>query len=308
MFFIRFVLFSADTVNDFLKKNCPYIAGAISFYTLFSIVPLFLAVISILGFVIGVQTEEEQLELAADIAEVIPVSIDFVSEAVQGVINGKVITGIVSVIGLLWAATAVFAAIRKGINAAWGISRTRPFLKERLIDFALVLGAGVMLLAVIFSGPALGVLREITDVLAPEAGIFNNLLWSVINLLVVPALIFGTFVILYSALPNTEVPLRYVWPVALLAALAFYAANLGFVWYVRSFALYNVIYGSVGAVLAFLTSVYLSAIILLYGALLSSRFTSYATDLLDEDHLSLKHLWTGFWRVRLRVVESRGTV
>ena len=64
-------------------------------------------------------------------ADIIPVSSDFIGETVSSVFRARVVTGIVSILGLLWAATVVFGAIRKGINAAWGITKPRPFLKER---------------------------------------------------------------------------------------------------------------------------------------------------------------------------------
>ena len=81
---------------------------------------------------------------------------------------------------------------------------------------------------------------------------------------------------------------------------------MSFVWYLRSsFPHYNVIYGSVGAVLALLTWVYLSAIIVLLGALITSRYTIYAASLQAEDH-RVRLMWTGFSRVRLRVLDSTG--
>jgi membrane protein len=300
MAFVRFVLFLADAVNDFLAKNCTHLAGAISFYTLFSIFPFFLAVISILGFVLGPRAQEEQL--ARDIAEFLPVSSDYVNQTIQGVVSARAITGIASIFGLLWAATAAFGAMRKGINAAWGIRKTRPFLKERMIDFGLVLGAGMLMLAVFFSSPILGVMREITFVLAPESEYFTNFIWDLVASLLFPSLTFLSFLILYRYLPNTEVRLNDVWPGALLASFAFSGANLGFVWYVRTYPLvYNVVYGSVGAVIALLTWVYLSAIILLFGALLTSRYAAYSASLGDRQN-NLKILWSGFSRVRLRIV------
>jgi membrane protein len=301
MALVRLVLFLADTVNDFLSKNCPHLSGAISFYTLFSIFPLFLAIISVLGFVLGPSAEQDQL--TRDIADVLPVSSEYVSQTIQGVVSARAITGIASVFGLLWAATAVFGAIRKGINAAWGIRKTRPFLKERLIDFTLVLGAGVLMLAFLFSAPALGVLRDITVLVAPESEYFTRFIWDLIAALLFPSMAFLTFLLLYRYLPNTEVRITDVWPGALLASMAFSSANLGFVWYVRTYPfVYNVVYGSVGAVIALLTWVYLSAIILLFGAILTSRYASYAASLGSQQH-SLKILWTGFSRVRLRIVE-----
>lgn len=303
MTFVRFTLFCADAVNEFLARNCPYIAGAISFYTLFSIFPLLLAIISVTGYVVGSRAEEEQIKLAQSIADVIPVSSQYVSDNVQGVIRTRLFTGVASILGLLWAATLVFGAIRKGVNAAWGIGRPRPFLRERLIDFTLVLGAGIILLAAWFAPIGLGVLQEVTAVLAPESEVFSNFLWRMIDALLLPALAFLTFLVLYTYLPNTDVRLQDVWPGALFGSLAFDLANLAFVWYVKSYAPYNLLYGSVSTILAFLTWVYLSAIIVLLGALVTSRYAAYAASI-ETERPSLKFLWTGFSRVRLRVVAS----
>ena len=303
MSFVRFVLFCCDTTNDFLSKNCPYIAGAISFYTLFSMFPLLLAVTSVLGYVLGPQAEEEQVKLAMSITNVLPVSSEYVGKTMQGIVSARAITGIASILGLLWAATGVFGAIRKGINAAWGIRKPRPFLKERLIDFALVLGAVLVLMAVLFSSVALSIMKEATSWLAPESEVFSTLLWSLVARLLLPCLAFVTFLVLYRFLPYTEVRLKDVWWGALLASLAFDLANLAFVWYLQTFPVHNVVYGSVGAVLALLTWVYVSAIIVLYGALVTSRYAAYASSMPSELQ-SFKLLWTGFSRVRLRVLES----
>ena len=300
MYFVRFVLFCTDAVNDFLAKNCPYIAGAISFYALFSFFPLVLAIISVAGYVRG--SEAAQTELAREIAEVVPVSKEFVSDTVEGVVSARAFTGIVSIVGLLWAASAAFGAIRKGINAAWGIKKTRPFLKEHLMDVTLVLGAGLMMMAVLFATPIFAFLREITDRVAPEANVASDLFWGLAAQMLASMLTFLTVVLLYRFLPNTHVRLSDVWPVALLSAVALEGAKWGFVWYVKTFPVYNLVYGSVGAIMALLTWVYVSAIILLFGALVTSRYVAYAANV-QEGHV-LKLVWMGLSRVRLRVAAS----
>ncbi len=302
MTFVRIILFCMDTINEFLDKNCPYIAGAIAFYTLISIFPLLLAIISVLGY-LGPASMEEQQELALRTADIIPVSSDFIGETVASVVESRVVTGIVGIFGLLWGATVVFGAIRKGINAAWGITRPRPFLKERLIDFALVIGAGILLFIVLLSSPTLSFVRGASGLLAPESEFFNHTIWNVISRLILPSFAFATFLVLYRFIPNTEVKLSNVWAGALLASLAFDAANLAFVWYVQNYGHYNLLYGSLGTILATLTWVYLSAIILLFGALVTSRYSTYVESL-PQHQLSLMVIWTGFSRVRLRVVDS----
>ena len=298
MFAVRFVLFCRDMLNDFLSKNCPFVAGAIAFYTLFSIFPLALAMVSIVGYLISPNPEDTRL--ANDIAEVLPVSKEFIGDTLQGVARARAITGIASVVGLIAASTAVFGAIRKGINSAWGITKTRPFIKERLIDLALVLFSGLVVIFVLFVAPLFAAyVSDIVLYFAPGVGIAHGFL-GLAGQLTTPLLYFLTFVVLYRYLPNTNVRFADVWFGALFASIAFGIANFIFVWYVTRFPIYNVVYGSVGAIMALLTWVYVSAIILLLGALVTSRYTAYVQRSTGVQGVRL--LWAGLLRVRLRVM------
>ena len=298
MYIVRLVLFCADVFNDYLHKNCPYIAGAIALYTLFSVFPLILAIISVAGFFLG--NELDRAQLASDIAEVIPVSNELISETIEGIVRTRTITSVFSVLGLLWAATAAFAAIRKGINNAWGITKTRPFLKERIIDLSLVCGAGVLVMMALFTAPTLNAARDLIGTVAPDLRLAGDFFWGMTTGLTMPLFSFATFLILYRYLPNTELQVRQVWPCALAASVCFDLATWGFVWYISKIAVYNAVYGSIGAVLVLLTWVYVSAIIMLFGALVASRYAAVAQN--DKSVQALRIVWNGLSRVRLRVV------
>ena len=125
----------------------------------------------------------------------------------------------------------------------------------------------------------------------------------IVSQAVSPILSFSTFMVLYRYMPNTEVRFRNIWLGAFMASLAFEGAKWGFLHYVNTYSVHNVLYGSVGAVVALLTWVYVSAIILLFGALLTSRYTSLANVVGDEAR-GRKSLWTGLTRVRIRVVAT----
>ena len=213
MYIVRLVLFCADVFNDYLHKNCPYVAGAIALYTLFSLFPLILAIISIAGFFLG--DEIDRAELAMDIAEVLPVSNELVSDTIEGIVRTRTITSVFSILGLLWAATAAFAAIRKGINNAWGITRPRPFLKERVIDLSLVCGAGVLVMMFLFTGPVFSAARDVIGTLAPDFELAGDYIWRLTASLTMPVFSFFTFLVLYRYLPNTRLKMRQVWPCAL---------------------------------------------------------------------------------------------
>ena len=299
MYFVRFALLCIDMVNEFLRKNCHYIAGAIAFSMFFSMFPLILAIISIWGFFLGPNVD--QVELAAELAEVIPISSGFLAHTVKGVASAKVITGIASVVLLMWASSAAFGAMRKGINTAWGIQKTRPFIKERLIDIALVTGAGILMVMLLFVAPMASSIHKGLSLVFPD--ISYEFLSRVISQAVSPILSFSTFLILYRYMPNTEVRFRDVWLGALFSCLGFEGAKWGFLQYLNNYSVHNVLYGSVGAIMALLTWVYVSAIILLFGALLTSRYAS-VTRGVSFGVSGHRLMWTGLTRVRLRVVAT----
>lgn len=263
---------SARAVNDFLGKNGPQLAAAISYYALFSLFPLALAIIFGLSFFLGPDSIED---LAQRVAEQAPVSKKTVSDVLSGTLTSRSFAGSAGIVGLLWAGTAVFGAIRKGINATWGITRPRPFLQERLIDISLMLGAAILMLVSISSTAVLAYLREILEFITLETHVNGDLLWDRLASLIPPALSFIVFVGIYWFLPNTKVKLMEALPGAIAATVAFEVVKNAFVWYVTNYSVYSSVYGSVGSIVALLTWVYVSAVILLFGSLITYRYALY---------------------------------
>jgi membrane protein len=191
------------------------------------------------------------------------------------VVSSRNIAGIAGILGLLWAGTAVFGAIRKGINATWGITTPRPFFQERLIDISLMVGAAVLMFISISSTAMLAYLREIMQLITNQTLVNGDILWNRLASLIPPVLSFIVFTGLYWFLPNIKVRLGEVWPGALAATIAFEVVKNLFVWYVRTYPVYESVYGSVGSIMALLTWVYVSAVILLFGSLITSRYAAH---------------------------------
>lgn len=273
--FVGFAGICARAVNDFLGKNGPQLAAAISYYALFSFFPLALAAIFVLSFFLGPDSIEA---LAQRAANQVPVSSKTVNDVLADMVSNRNMAGLAGIIGLLWAGTSVFATIRKGIDATWDIAAPRPFFQARLIDMALMLGASVLMLVSIFSTAALAYLREIVEFITRETHVNGDLLWGKLASLVPPALSFIAFLGMYWFLPNTRVRLREALPGALAATIAFEAVKNGFVWYVRSYSVFTTVYSSVSGIVALLTWVYVSAIILLFGSLITSRYAAHLAD------------------------------
>lgn len=269
---VKFVGICTSVVNDFLGKNGPQLAAAISYYALFSLFPLTLAIIFGLSFFLGPDSIEELAQRAAEQA---PISKETVSGVLTGTLSSRGIAGFAGIIGLLWAGTAVFSAIRKGINATWGITQPRPWIQERLIDISLMLGAAILMLVSIFSTAVLAYLREILEFITRETHVNGDLLWDRLASLIPAALSFLVFIGIYWFLPNKSVKLKEALPGAIAAMIAFEVVKNTFVWYVRNYSIYTSVYGSVGSVVALLTWVYASAIILLFGSLITYHYATH---------------------------------
>ena len=143
------------------------------------------------------------------------------------------------------------------------------------MDFSLLVGAGVLLLIPIVATVAAPVVEEAGSLIFSGAAFSGERLWGLGQSLVESLLAFLTFLALYFYLPNTPVRLRVVWPGALLATVAFEVAKGVFVWYVEAHPFYQGIYGPIGWVVALLAFIYVSAVILLFGALATAHWAAW---------------------------------
>ena len=254
----RWIVFVRVIISDFFSNNCPYMAAGIAYWTLFSAFPLSLAAVSLLGF--ANPTSIEQEEMVARIIEQIPVSGDYVLDLVERVAEARGALSFVAVLGLLISGSAVFAAIRKGINHAWHVTRPHPFFIGRGIDLLMLVFVG--LLALIAGTNLVGLVARgassIWFVGEPVVSVGFDL-----GLL---AASFIVLAILYRFVPYTEVEWRDVWLGALVGSLMAYVVRVAFSGFLINVNEFNLIYGSLGALMALLVWVYLSAMSLVLGA------------------------------------------
>jgi len=186
-----------------------------------------------------------------------------------------------SVVATIWASSAMFSAIRRSLNAVWGIDEHRPWAQGKLVDFAQV---GVLSAILLGSVVLTGLLRAVREVSADYAGPLGNqnLLWEIPSIAIPAAVSFVTFVMLFKIVPVAHPNWRDVIPGALFATLLFEALKNSFAVYVANFNNFDVVYGSLAGVLLFLFFTYLSSNILLAGAELARTFGRYHAGELED--------------------------
>lgn len=277
-FIIKFI---ASNTNEFLGKNGPYMSAAIAFYAFFSLFPLSLALIAVFSLVLGIEGFE--LKLIEGLRMQIPVLAEaddeFLNNFFESIKAGRTAGGIVAIIGLFWVSQQVFSAIRKSINVIWGINKTRPFLTERMMDIALMFGAATLLFASVFTTGALTYFEDLSAIWLPNAPVSDPKLWQRFAVFVPLVLTFAVFLTLYWWLPNTKLRFREVWPTALVGAAAFEISKAIFIFYLRNMSgVATNIYGGVSMIIVLMIFVYVSSIILLVGAMLTSRYAFFLAE------------------------------
>ena len=258
------------TWHKFGEDHCALLAAAISYYVLFSFIPLVTFLIAIFGFVMrDPQLQQNAVERVLQLMPLQAGSGDnLVLDSIRNVSRQSGTLTVIGLIGLIWASSGIFGAIRDALNIAWGAKGKRGFLMDKLLDLGAVLGLG-LLFGISLAGTV--VLHSLQTLSAQQSGMLQSGL-TVVGLLLPAVVSFVAFLLLYRYVPNVRHGVGDVWPGAVLAAILFEIVKHGFAFYVAHFNRYQALYGALGAVMLFMLWTHLSSIILLIGAEFASAF------------------------------------
>lgn len=256
-------------ISEFREDHCPQMAAAIAFHLLFSMFPLAIMAVGIVGLI--TQNPQARDSVTSAVLGLVPLS-GHGKQELRGLLGsvsgGAGALGLLGVIGVLWSASGVMAAVRTALNVAWDTDAKRPFLRGKLVDLALIAGAFLATGATLGLTLAANFIRRGTGHLPQPLGSLAPVTVVAVSV----ALLFATFAFLYRFVPAVPTRLAGIWPGALAAAAGFEALQFGFSVYVSYFSHYNRVYGSLGAIVAFMFFVYLAAMVFLFGAEIASEY------------------------------------
>jgi membrane protein len=251
------------TIQELQADDATHMAAGVSYYAILSLFPLILALVAVLGIFLPSETIQE--EIFSFFERNLPGTVDVLKENIEQVIQLRGAIGIVGIVLLLWTASAMFGAVSRTINRAWDVHQDRPFHIRKLRDLSMALGISILFFLSLGATSIYSILRS-TDL--PVIGTALDVGARLLAFL--PS--FAIFLILYKFIPNTKTYWRYVWPGALLAAVLFEISKSIFILYLDRFATYELVYGSIGSVIALLVWIYVAAFILILGAEFSAEY------------------------------------
>lgn len=279
------------TAREFSRDQCTDIAASLTYYSVLSLFPALVALVSLLGvFGQGQKTMDAVLDVIGDLgsASVVDTLRDPVQQLIDAPSAGFAL--VVGVLGALWSASGYVGAFGRALNRMYEIEEGRPIWKLRPAMLLVTLVAVLMTAAVAFmlavSGP---IARSIGDRIG--LGDTALLVWNMARWPVILVFVVTVVAILYWATPNVRQPkFRWISAGALLAIVVWVVASALFAVYVANFASYNKTYGALAGVVIFLLWLWITNLALLFGAEFDSeleRARELQAGLPAEEHVQL---------------------
>lgn len=263
-FFIRLVRVIILAVRGFNEDRCIEKASALTYYTLFSLVPIAAMAFGVAkGFGFDTYLEEYLTEKFHDKQELLNQILEF-SNSMLANASGGIIAGI-GIVVLLWSVIKVLGNIERSFNEIWAVNKQRTFVRK-ISDYLTI-----MLLAPIFiiisSSATSQISLYITSLQqsVPWISQVYGLISIALNLLPY-SLIWLAFACLYIVLPNTKVSFKSAFLGGMIAGIVFQIIQYYYIKFQIGVTSYNAIYGSFAAIPLFLFWMHLSWIIVLMGA------------------------------------------
>jgi membrane protein len=260
-FFIRQLRIFSLATNGFNEDKCLLKATALTYYTLFSIVPIIALAFAIAkGFGFEQSLQQDLLLKFQDQKDILTQAFVYADKMLANT-KGGLIAG-VGIVLLLWSIIKLLSSIEESFNEIWEIKRDRTWTRK-ITDYLSIMLIGPVF--IILSGGLTVWLKTGLDTVASNVEIISPVTVIFLKLFSF-GLMWGMFIFLYMALPNTKVTFKGAAMGSLIAAILFELLQWTYVSSQIGVASYNKIYGSFAALPLFLIWIQYSWFVVLFGA------------------------------------------
>jgi membrane protein len=256
-----------STLYQWSDDKALKLAASLSFYSILSLVPLLVIVISTVGFFLGQEKAAESIVLQAS---------EFIGDKGAALLqnlstysfftDSGIIPTLISTIILFFGALGVFIELKESLNMIWGVE-VKPgkgfklFFKNRLLTFPLIFAIGLLLILSLLISFLIGILTNFIESKVP--GLSSILQYSdVIVSVIIFTILFG---LMFKFLPDVLVKWSYIWQGALFTSILF---NLGkyLIGIYLGNTYYGNVYGAAGSLVLIIIWIYYSSMIFFFGA------------------------------------------
>ena len=284
---IGFFKFLKQVFVEFIGDNVLKYSASLAYYTVLSIAPLLVILLSVTGFFFGKQAINGQLYgqinklVGSDAALQIQTSIQNIH-----LNKDNAFATTIGIIVLTIGATGIFGEIQDSLNRIWGLkTRARKawwkVLVDRLISFSLILSLGfVLIVSLVLNAVAIALSQKIITLLPGMGAAFLFILDTAISL-IITTILFGC---IFKVLPDAKIKWKDVTIGAFITACLFLLGKYGIGYYLGQSKLGS-IYGAAGSVMIMMIWVYYSSAILYFGAVFTKVYaTNFGGKIVPSDY------------------------
>ncbi len=247
--------------RQFNQDNCFNRAAGLAYTTLLSLVPLLAVCFSVLSAFPIYQSATQKIQRLI-FAYITPDSAKIVQQYFLNFIAQTSKLSIIGVAGLVATAVLLVFSMEQAFNNIWRVKCNRRGVTAFLLYWAVITLIPIVLAALYSIGSYSAKLAEV-------AGTPYYILENVVSVILPYVATFVAFFLLYLSLPNCKVPVGSGALAAIITTILFELAHRAFTFYINNFVSYELIYGTLATIPIFLLWLYVSWVVILFGAVLS---------------------------------------
>ncbi|NEP35603.1 MAG: YihY/virulence factor BrkB family protein [Moorea sp. SIO3B2] len=284
-----------ETFKEWKEDNASRLAAALSYYMIFSLAPVLIIAIAIVGSIFG--EEAAKGEIVEQIQGLVgEQGAQFIQTAITNANRPDASGGLaslISIVVLLFGASGVFGELQDALNTIWDV-KLKPgrgiwgILKKRILSFLTVLGVGLFLLLSAVISTALSAVRSYKSEFLQELGLLwlyqLDFVWTILDLLVSFGILSLMFALVYKYLPDVKIAWKDVWVGAIITTLLFNLGKWLLSWYLGRSS-FSSSYGAAGSLVVLLAWVYYSSQIIFLGAEFTQVYAKiFGSKIVPDDH------------------------
>jgi membrane protein len=267
--------FGKGAVNTFIESESMLLTAALAFYTIFSLPPLLIIIISIAGTLLGEEEVRENLfqqfeeVFGRDGANMIQNMLDSFQQDETGWAGTALWIGI-----LVFTSTTFFVTMQNALNKIWSVQANPDnallrLIRDRLLSFGIIISIAFLLLISFVINAGLAILSDYLQQRFPDATVFVMQALGIFISILITTLLFA---LIFKYLPDTIIRWREVWLGSFVTALLFEIGRFLIGVYIGQSEIASA-YGAAGSIVVILIWVQYSSLILFFGAALTREFT-----------------------------------
>jgi membrane protein len=268
----------------FIKDGCMNLSAALAFYTILSLIPFLFLIVSAAGYLLGSSDDAHQMVIVF-MDRFFPQASGLIFKEVKAISQRAGVLGWVGILSMIWTATVIFSSLEFAMGVVFRVEQRRKFWKSRLLALSMIPASSVIFLLSLsvtaFTGIGGSYGLHILRWDVGRSAVFGFLVGYLLPYLVLAL----AFTAVYRIIPNTSITFRHAVAGGTSCAFLFEVAKHFFAWYIGRSSQYNVIYGSLEAIVILVVWVFYSSIILLFCAEVVSAYRRRDITLLEKAFL-----------------------